>query len=420
MTRQAQLVLVLVISSFLALALMALPTPPAKAQTPGPGQIEGQLVDGTQGAKLSAAEGLTVTLHSAPAGATTTVSQTTQADASGHFAFSHLDTITTTRYLLQSNYAGVNYYSDVLNFGASQTTMPVTMTVYETTTDPTVVTVSQTHFVFDIATKVFNVLEIVAVHNSSDRAFVGASDSPHRTTLILPLLAGAQNIQLDNPAADESTLRGATSMAYTLPFLPGDDPSNQIVANYSIPFNPPTASFSMTLPYASDQFRILYADVGATLQSPLLTAPTSFPTQGSQNYMLSSATNLKAGTVVTGTFTNLPQTVAAPPSATGAAPSTTASNNQVQIAGGVMLGVAALAAIGLLAYPLLRRRRARAVPVGAVDARRLDLLQEMADLDDAFEEHKISETDYRARRAATKARLLALQEDHGESQEGKG
>src|SRR5512143_3077939 len=101
-----------------ALFFMALPLPRAHAQTPtvGTGKIDGELVDGTNDPKLANTAGLTITLHSAAAGASSTISQTALADANGHFGFSNLETISSTRYLLIANYQGVEYYSDILNF----------------------------------------------------------------------------------------------------------------------------------------------------------------------------------------------------------------------------------------------------------------------------------------------------------------
>ncbi|MGE5262839.1 MAG: hypothetical protein ACM3S0_05625 [Acidobacteriota bacterium] len=406
-------------SILVALLFMALPLPPAHAQTPtgGAGKIDGQLVDGTKDANLANTAGLTITLHSAAAGATSTISQTAQADANGRFAFSNLETISSTRYLLIANYQGVDYYSDILNFDQNQTTLPVSMTVYETTTDPAAIKITQTHFVFDVQTRQFNVLQIIAVQNSTDRAYIGPPGSgvgPHRTTIGLPFLAGAQNLQFDNPAADDSTLRGTESLSYTLPIVPGSD---QIVYTYQLPFTPPTYNFNLKVPFDTDKFRILLADVGGTIQSTQLTAPAPFPTQSGQKFMLSSMDNVKAGTVVSASFVNLPATVAdqTPSTANPAtSPAATSTNNNMQVVGGVVLGIAAVAALGLLAYPILRRRRAQAAPASSDANLRMELLQDIADLDDEFEAKKITEEEYRARRAELKSELLELSKDEGE------
>lgn len=377
------------------------PQPRADAQAGGQGKIEGQIAEGTKDAMLSSANGLTVTLHSAAMGATSTISQTTRSDANGRFAFSNLDTISTTRYLLITNYGGVEYFSDILSFDTNQTTLPVTLTVFETTTDPSAIRVSQTHFVFDVGTRMFDVTQIIAVQNAGDRTYIGASSlGPHHATLVLPILPGAQNVQFDRPDADATTLRGDTVLTYTLPFLPGND---QIVYSYALPFIPPTYRFNLKLPFDTAKFRILFPDVGATFQSAQLSAPSPFPTQSGQKFLLSSADNLTAGTTINATFANLPAAIAAPPS--GSSTTISPVTDISQLVGGIVLGIAGLAAVVLLLYPLLRRRAATAQPT---HNHRMELLQEIADLDDDFEAQKISEAEYKAQRAQVKAELLEL------------
>lgn len=391
-----------------AFAFLAAPVPRALAQTPtsGQGKMEGQVVDGTKDAKLAVTDTLTVTLYMVPSGATSMVTQTTTADANGRFAFSNLDTISTTQYALATTYNGIGYFSGVLAFDNNQLTMPVSLTVYENTSDPASVRVSQSHTVMNVTTRQFAVQQIVVVDNKTDRTFVGSGTGPHRVTLTLPMLQGAQNVQFENPSANNTSLTGTDTILYTEPIQPGGD---QIVYQYTVPFTPTTYNFSVKVPYDSDKFSILLSDVGATIQSSQLTA-SSFPVPSGMNYIMSSADNVKAGTTITATFNNLPVTVndAGTPGAPGpAAPVATAANNNLQVIGGVVLGVAVLAAIGLLAYPTLKRRNARPVP-GATSGRRMALLQEMADLDDDFEAKKISEEDYRARRSQLKAELLDL------------
>ena len=71
-------------------------------------------------------------------------------------------------------------------------------------------------------------------------------------------------------------------------------------------------------------------------------------------------------------------------------------------------------ALGLLLYPILRRRRAQAAPASSDANLRMELLQDIADLDDEFEAKKITEEEYRARRAELKSELLELSKDEGE------
>jgi hypothetical protein len=394
-----------------ALAAMALPTARADAQTGGQGKVDGQIVNGTKGTQLSSTAGLTVTLLSVAQGATGMISSTAQTDANGRFGFSNLSTVTTTQYLATTSYAGIPYYSDVFAFDGTQTTVPLSMTVYETTNDPSVVRVSQTHLIFDVETRVLNVTEVVVVQGTSDRVLVGATATdPHKSTLVIPILDGATDAQFSNPPdADGTTLQGNGVLTYTQRLYPGDNPSNSIVMHYSVPFNPPTYSVNLKLPYDTATLRILAADVGETIQANPLSAPTPFLAPGGSRFVQTSGSDMKAGTTISLTMTNLPATVAPPPgSDTTPAPAATPTNNNLQLLGGVVLGAAALAVLGLLLIPVVRRRQARAVPLESTADERMELLQAMADLDDEFEAGKISEAEYKEERARLKAELLEL------------
>ncbi len=385
-------------SIFVAVALM-LRTSRAAAQTNAPVKITGQIVNGTKGAKISSTANLPVTLYLALDAPTHTFSLTTQTDAGGQFNFSLQDTPAPTYYLVATNYSGVDYSSDVVPYDREQIKQPIDLIVYETTTDPSVVRVTQTHFVFDVRTRVFSVLQVIVVQNSGDRTFIGApSAGTRRATLSLPILAGASAVQFDQRGADETTLRGDSALTYTLPILPGAD---QIVYHYSMPFTPPTYQFDLKMPVSTEKFRILLSDVGATITSAQLIPASPFQAQGGQKFLLSTAENLSAGTTIKATFANLPATVAEPARSTNLDP-------YAQMIAALVLTAAGVAAIALLVYPIARRRDVQI-------SRRMDpaagevepLLQTIANLDDDFAAGKISEAEHKEKRAAVKARLLA-------------
>jgi hypothetical protein len=407
-----KLALCLVVTiALLALALLAWPAPRALAQSGGPGKVDGQIFNGTHDALAPNTGGLTVTLYVADMGTQTTITQTAQSDSQGHFAFSNIGVLTTTRMLAVANYLGIDYVSDILSFDGIANTVPVSVTVYEMTTDPSTVKIAQMHTIIaGVQDSTLNVLQIVQLQNSGDRTYVGdTSIGPHRITLSLPILDGATDIQFDSQDADSTTIRGTNILSYTLPFQPGND---QIVYNYTIPFNPPTYALSLKLPFDVLQYQLLLADVGATVTSTQLSAPTTFPTQSGQNYLMSTASNLTKGTVIKATFNNLPATASSPnPTTTGSNPPSSSPapvDSNSQAIGLGVLGLAAVAAILLIAYPLIRRRANRAAV--ASTNRRMELLQEIADLDDDFEAGKVTESTYKEERARLKTKLTELGE----------
>ena len=109
-----------------------------------------------------------------------------------------------------------------------------------------------------------------------------------------------------------------------------------------------------------------------------------------------------AGTVIKATIDKLP----AAPAPTGQTaprnePAPSSLPVSPQMIGLVVLGAAGAAAIALLVYPILRRRRQGPEEEEETEEDpRQDLLQEIAELDDAFEAGDISESEYKDQRAA--------------------
>ena len=402
--------LTLAIFALVALALLTLPLPRAHAQTGGQGKIEGQIVNGTKDAKPASSANLTVTLMSAVQGATSLITQTMMSDANGKFAFANLDTITTTRYLVTARYGDVEYYSDVLAFTSPNSmTLPADITIYDSTEDPAVVQVSEMHLVVDVQSPWLAVQQIVVVQNMSDRIFIGKLVGPHRISLSMPILAKAINIQFDDQTVDQTTMRGEGVLTYTLPIGPGKD---QIFFQYDVPFAPPTYEFNLPLPNDVARFGLYVADIGETVQSQQLSpAPSPMGNVPNAPKLIAVAGDkFVAGTTIKATIDKLPA-AAAQPGQTPSAALPTALPVSPQTIGLVILGAAIVAAIALLVFPLLRRRAAGAADEAEdEDDARQDLMQEIADLDDAFEAGKISEAEYKEKRAARKAELAEMDE----------
>ena len=403
---------IVAVFALLAFAVMIMPVSNVAAQATGAGKIEGQITNNTKDAKPDSAANLDVTLVTVPVSATTMLTTTGKADASGKFVFSNLDTMSTTRYFVTTNYSGVDYFSDLLTFSSPQsTTLSTTIPIYESTDDPSVVKVTQTHIVFDVQTPWLAVQEIIAMENSSDRVYVGKAAGPHRLTMTVPLLPKAIDIQFDDPNIQSTVLQGEDVLTYTLPIGPGQD---QIVFQYAVPYTPPTYDMVLTLPYGSDKFGMYMPDVGATITSTQLqVAPNPMGnTPGAPAFLALSGAGFPAGTTIKATINNLPSTPVSGTLQSGNTntPTTPAIvDNNSQIIGIAVLGIAAIAAIGLLAYPIIRRRNERAAAVVASsNNERMDLLQQIADLDDDHESGKISDAEYQEKRAALKAKLVEL------------
>lgn len=393
--------------ALLALGLMMLPTPRTDAQSSGQGTITGTITNATKDAKPSSTANLDVVLVTVPQGATSMLTTTVKSDANGKFVFSNLDTISTTRYFVTTHYGEVDYFSDLLVFASPlSTTLVADFPIYESTEDASVVKVAQTHIVISVQAPWLEIQHILALENTSDRVYIGKPlAGPHRATLTLPVLPKAIDVQFDDPNIGQTVLIGDTVLTYTLPIGPGRD---QIVYQYAVPFTPPAYDFNLNLPFSTDKLGLYLLEApDAKIESQQLKlAPNPMGnTPGAPQFISMAGENLQAGTTVQAKLSNLPATT----SSSGTAPTTAATDN-TQTIGLVVLGFALVAAVALLAIPLVRRRRAAQMVAAELKNERMELLQDIADLDDEFEAGKITEEEYKAERARLKAQLLELEQ----------
>lgn len=403
-----KLCLLLIALAILTLGLFLIPLPNAHAQSSTQGKIEGIVVNATKDAALGSTANLTVTLMSLAQGATSIITQTTQTDAEGRFVFTNLDTTSTTRYLATTRYADVEYYSNILAFASDVTSLSTTISVYESTDNPDVVKILETHLIMDVQAPWLVVQQIIVLENTSDRVYVNRANVPHPPTLLLPIPTKAIDVQFDDQTVDQTTLRGEGVLTYTLPIGPGKD---QIIFEYAVPYTAPKYEFN--LPLFNDVGRlVLYlVDVGATIQSQQLSpAPNPMEgTPGAPKLVVVAGEKLAAGTTVQAVLDKLP--AASGPSSPTTTTTTALPFGNTQTITVVLIALAAGVLAALIAYPLLRKRHhIEAEEDEEDDTRdaRTELLKQIAALDDAFEAGEIGEAEYKAQRAALKSRAKEM------------
>ncbi|HEX7588575.1 MAG TPA: hypothetical protein VF478_09695, partial [Anaerolineae bacterium] len=176
LSNMKQALILLLTMTLLALALLAWPAQRASAQTGGIGKVDGQIINGTHDATAPNTSGLTVTLYVADMGTQTTISQTAQADPKGHFAFSNISVLTTTRMLAVTTYDSIDYVSDILAFDGIANTVPVSLTIYETTDNAAALQVAQMHtIILGMQDSTLVLQQIVQLQNTGDRTYIGST-----------------------------------------------------------------------------------------------------------------------------------------------------------------------------------------------------------------------------------------------------
>jgi hypothetical protein len=362
-------------------AFLAWPGQAVMAAAGGDGQIQGSLINRTA-ATTSSVAGQVVTLKIYQ-GTSETGSQTATTDQDGNFAFSGLSTDNSYVYQIEITYQDVNYYSQPLQFGTGETVKSADINVYDTTTSDDAVSVGISYVIISRQDDNLAVLEYYLFADNSDRAYIGTlvSDSAQqRQTLQFVLPPDATDLQFVLGLSDSTVIRNGNDFTDTGAVTPD---GRELSYSYLIPIKSDKQVLNWTSNYNVMRFDLLSKDNSIHVTSDKLTEQEPLTISG-QSYNDYASQNLPRGGTIAIALSGL----------TGSS-------------GFNALDWAWLAVIPLagLAFFLIRRRRS--IPAGAENDKQR-LLDEIAALDDSYDNGEIDEEDYRKLRKQKKEHLLSL------------
>jgi len=380
------------------------------------GRIYGQLFDGTKRNAPVAGQGVTLQMAQGD-NARDLTSVTT--DAYGMFSFSSLDTDKTINYAVFTRYRGAQYYTDLIDL-STKSIQQINLTVYDATTSITNIAIVQANVLIDkvdAQNGFITFAENFFFENLGLTTYVGSlkanGSKPNALRFSLPNNArklslssgfnGYQVIQVDSGFATDAALSPGTS---------------QFAFSFQVPYTTSSYDFSYT---------VVYPTVDLSLLAPLNIHASSSgmdslgPVNANQHtYQQFKAQKLLAGDQIHVQLESLP----VPQSATAASISPLNRNTLWFIV--AFLLMLAIVSVTWFVYRLSRRqRRARQQqlprrggseadmvrgPLGRSPSKdqQETLLQELLDLDAAYEAGKIKDAEYQERRAKTKARLRSV------------
>lgn len=355
-------------------------TPPQSESQDG--VIEGFIENGTADAAIP--DTLTITLYTVNMAGEEITTQTIEA-VGGIFRFDLTDIQTNLAYVVSTDYGGVTYISDMaLGSDFADTTLTLPITIYETTSDSSGISISlflQQAAISDPQIGV-DYLSILRFTNTSDRAYLPETRLPDGRphVLTIPVPQGGTPLMLDTRRYlwDEAT----ETLIDTLPVLPGD---THIV---HIPFIlPPQKRLDI-------RYRLDYA-----LTSPveLMLPPgqfaldsTQFSAQGTMQFSTGVFEDYLTETLGQGDtlqFSLIPITTPSPiPSPSGI---------------GVLLVSTGVILLVIAAFLIIRQRRATPMT-------QAELVAQIAQLDLAYQNQQLSEKRYHAQRERLKRELARL------------
>lgn len=376
------------------ITLTAKPSPTTK----GLGSITGTVSHGS-GGELPA--GLVATLHGLQHGqvdAPEVIEGEAPIDENGNFRFENVEMPAERLYYVTVEHKDLSFISDTAVVEEDTTSLDLPVTIYDTTTDTSNLSITQAHILFDVApgASTAQVVEFLIIANNGDKVVVAADDDEPPVRVVLPEEA------TDVVFEDSSTLDNSSRFVRTetgfgdMSAVPPGDAASQIVYAFDIPFDR-RMDFSRTYTLPVTSGSVLVPE-GVELSGDGFTPGQTRDLQG-VTFGSSLWQNLPAGEALSFRLSGTPSV--SEPVTTPSTPS------------GLLLGLGALglALLGVGGWFLLRQRNREEKLAFELDEGNSaiqtedDILDAIIALDDQYRAGNIPEEAYRARREELKARL---------------
>jgi len=242
--------------------------PEAALQPIGSATISGLVTNGSTDATVG--EG-TVTLRAFTTDLEEVMSETTTVQSDGHYMFELSDVAPDLIYMTSVEYDDLSYNGnpDRLSDGKTELDMPIV--VFEKTTDPGVVSIEQVHMVLEFVEDRVMVSEIYIINNNDPAVYVGETGDSIDGVFELVLPTGAENVNFQRSFGSVSNFLPASELiqtdrgwADTVPLRPGEGAMN-LLATYEIPLKD-GVTIAHPVYYDTVNATILMPEVGITLE----------------------------------------------------------------------------------------------------------------------------------------------------------
>lgn len=355
--------------------------------------IRGQVVNGMTGDPVS--DSLSVTLHAFD-GQEQVLTETAEVGSSGEFSFPDLEAVPGRLYVVSADYQGVRYISDVAHIAEEQPT-ELSLSVYETTSDPSAVVARRVHVLVDRPVEnSVRVVELWIFVNEGEKT-VAPVEGEGGLEIALP--AGASDIRFEDSLLGERYQPTELGFRLTTPLRPGGEGA-QVVFSFELPLGGAESLVQpMTVPV--EAVTVLVAEGGPGVVGPSVRDAGTREAAGEtfHQYDLGSR---QAGEA-------LQLQLEGPPLWQRMLP----RSFDVTWAVGAAVLLAALTAVAWWYRPWIAGDEAAEVERSDVrrEQRRRSLLEAIAELDDGFARGEVEKAAYQHRRNELKAELIQLIED---------
>ena len=362
--------------------------------------IRGVVVNGTAGAELSPELPVLLLISDTAGDLVFTGQALTELD--GRFRFDDVPTTDEGIYALSVDYGGV-FYNNSFNF--QEMLDDVQLTVYESTQDSSVVRVTRQLLVIAVVDKKdreISGIEFVRLNNSGDRTLLPDLSNPGQMSFLrfaLPLQADELNVRSNLPGGDVVSI--GTGFVLTSAVMPGD---HNLEFSFRFPYTGDSVSYRQSLPQGADVYQVLVPQKMTQVEVAPLQPISPVDIEGSA-FRAWEGRGFEPGQGIVLELTNLPQPGLA-------------TRFQKSITDGTFWKIAIPGAFGvilaaLLLFGILKGPWRETAPLGVNNeelsldhALRDALVQEVASLDEQFQQGDVAEAEYHHQREALVTRIL--------------
>jgi len=260
--------------------------------------IEGQAVNGTTGgADVSS---VTVTLHIE--NSTKHEHFTSVTDPQGSFRFNDVVFDPNATYGVSVVYQGALYGHDIDLSGKPP--YPIRLILYDADSSQDSISIASASVLFsqvDKPSQMLWAMEIIKVHNTTDKTYVPGPEPMRLLRFSLP--TGAQDLAVDTDLIGADVLQVDLGFALTASVPPGE---HEIMFAYQFPYSDGEEIFTKSLPFGADSVRVLAPPEVVRLSSEFLNGPKLVDI-GGHLYQLLTATNLPRDSRISLNLSGLPQ-----------------------------------------------------------------------------------------------------------------
>lgn len=350
------------------------------------GRISGQVVNKTSDGPAPGVE-LTLTSYM---GDRPTDDKTINSDDQGNFLFDNL--AWDRSYAITVNFKGAQYSTDKMVFLPNEDNKIMNLPIFEPTFEEDDISVVESHMIVQSDNGVLSVADLTLFDNEGNKIYVGGKEleDGRKESLRFNTPKGAQNINFIHGVNPDDIVQTTYGFADTTSIMPGQ---KRVVYTYDLPSSSKTTTFEQIIEYPTQSFLLLISDLERTAEVEGLSGGESVQIQG-ESFLKWTGTDLKPGQEI-----------------------------RVEFKGPVVkldylkwgaLGFLILIVIAGVIYSSVSKKKS---DVNAIkeegkkenpNQTRIELLKEIALLDDSFETGQIEEQKYKNIRENKKEELKKL------------